>query len=80
MPKWFVYIIECEDNSLYVGATNDPERRFKEHQQGKGSKYVRSRKPKAIVYQEEFDNKYDAFRREREIKGFSRQKKLALIQ
>ena len=80
MPKWFVYIIECEDNSLYIGATNDPERRFKEHQQGRGSKYVRSRKPKAIVYREEFDNKYDAFKREREIKGYSRQKKLALIQ
>ena len=78
--KWFVYLLECEDNSLYVGATNNIERRFKEHQIGKGSKFIRSRKARKIVYTEEFDNKYSAFRREREIKGYSRQKKLKLIE
>lgn len=76
---WYVYILECMDKSLYVGATNDLQRRFSEHKKGKGSKYVRSRKARQIVYKEEFDKKEDAFRRESEIKGFSRQKKLKLI-
>jgi putative endonuclease len=77
--KWSVYILECSDGSLYIGATNDPQRRFEEHLSGKGSKYVRARKAKQIIYMEEVDNKYDAFKREREIKGYSRQKKLNLI-
>jgi len=79
MKKWFVYILECMDNSLYVGATNSLERRSIEHQTGKGSKYVGSHKAKRIIYTEGFNNKYDAYRREREIKGFSRQKKLSLL-
>ena len=77
--KWYVYILECEDKSLYVGATNDLERRLIEHKKGKGSKFVRSRKAAKIIYTEEFNNKYKAFKREREIKGHSRQKKLELI-
>lgn len=77
--KWFVYILECEDKSLYVGATNNLERRLIEHKKGKGSKFVRSRKASKIVYSEEFSDKYEAYRREREIKGFSRQKKSKLI-
>ncbi len=78
--KWFVYIIECEDGSLYTGATNNLGRRFKEHKAGKGSKYVRSRKAAKLIFWEEYDNKYDAYKRESEIKGFSRQKKLQLIE
>lgn len=79
MEKWFVYIIECYDSSLYVGATNNLARRFSEHLKGKGSKYVRSRKAKRLIYAEEYLDKIEAFRREREIKGYSRQKKLKLI-
>lgn len=77
--KWLVYILRCVDDSLYVGATNDIERRFVEHLTGKGSKFTRSRKAAEIIYTEEFNNKYDAFKREKEIKGFSRHKKLNLI-
>jgi len=77
--KWFVYILECEDKSLYVGATNNIQRRLNKHRSGKGSKFVRSRKLSKLAYTEDFDNKYDAFKREREIKGFTRQKKLKLI-
>lgn len=65
---------------MYVGVTNNIERRFVEHQSGKGSKYVRSKKAKKIIYTEIFDNKYDAFKREKEIKGYSRQKKIKLIE
>ena len=78
--KWLVYIIECRDGSLYTGATNNINRRFKEHQTGKGSKYVRSRKALRVVFKENCKNKCAAYRREREIKGFSRQKKLQLIE
>jgi len=78
--KWFVYMIECEDGTYYCGATKNLKKRFNEHKMGKGSKYIRSRKAVNIVYSEEFDNKYDAFEREREIKGFNRQKKLKLIE
>ena len=77
--KWHIYIIECQDKSLYVGTTNNIQRRLNEHETGKGSKFVRSRKLSKLVYVETLSNKYDAFRREREIKGFSRQKKLELI-
>jgi putative endonuclease len=80
LSRWFVYILECEDKSLYVGATNNIERRLQEHMIGKGSKFVRSRKANKIVYKEGFENKYDAYRREKQIKGFSRQKKLELIE
>lgn len=77
--KWYVYILRCHDKSFYVGATNDLGRRLAEHQTGKGSKYVRSRVADKIVYTEGFDDKYNAYKREREIKGYSRQKKLELI-
>jgi putative endonuclease len=77
---WYVYILECMDKSLYVGATSDLKRRFLEHKSGKGSKYVRSRKARRIVYKEIFENRSDAFKREIEIKGFSRQKKLKLLE
>jgi putative endonuclease len=77
--KWYVYIIECEDKSLYVGVTTCIKRRFFEHQAGKGSKFIRSRKAKRLVYTEECHDKYAAFKREREIKGYSRQKKLNLL-
>jgi predicted GIY-YIG superfamily endonuclease len=79
MQKWYVYILECADKSIYVGATNNLERRFLEHKAGKGSKFVRSRKAENIVYFEEFTDKYEAYRRERVIKGYSRQKKSNLI-
>jgi putative endonuclease len=77
---WYVYIIECEDASLYVGVSTDIKRRFLEHKSGKGSKYVRSKKAKRIIFSETHDNKYSAFKREIEIKGYSRQKKLKLIE
>jgi putative endonuclease len=72
-------MIECNDKSLYTGCTNNIEKRLKEHTAGRGSKFVRSRKPNKIVYSEEFEGKCEALKREREIKGYSRQKKLALL-
>lgn len=76
---YFVYIIECEDGSLYTGSSTDPKGRFEKHKAGLGSKYTRSHKPKKLVYIEEFKTKSDALKREIEIKGWPRKKKLDLI-
>ena len=72
---WFVYILLCEDNSLYTGSTNNLEKRFADHQKGKGGKYTRSHPPLKIVYQEEVASKSAALKREIEIKSWSRLKK-----
>jgi len=76
---WFVYIIKCEDGSLYTGATNDLEKRFEAHKSGKASKYTRSHIAKRIVFSEKYDNNILALRREREIKKLTRKEKLVLI-
>lgn len=74
-----IYIIECEDGTLYTGWTNNLEKRFAAHCTGKGAKYTRSHKPKAIVYEESFDTPQAAMAREYQIKRMSRKKKLDLI-
>jgi putative endonuclease len=79
MAKWFVYFLKCRDGSLYTGITNDLDKRFNEHMSGRGSKYVRSRKAKKIVYIENFPTKSGALKREAELKHLSRQRKLELI-
>lgn len=75
----YVYIIKCKDNSLYTGWTNNLEKRFKDHCNGKGAKYTRGRGPLELVYFESFDDKSTAMKREYEIKKMSRENKLKLI-
>ena len=75
----YVYIVECRDNTLYTGYTNDPARRIKEHNLGDGAKYTRGRGPVKLVYLEEFTDKSEAMKREYEIKQLSRSEKLELI-
>ena len=74
-----IYIIEWQDGTLYTGWTNNLEKRFATHCAGKGAKYTRSHKPKAIVYEESFDTPQAAMAREYQIKRMSRKKKLDLI-
>ena len=76
---YFVYILECEDNTLYTGITTDVERRFKEHSEGKGGAYTRTKKVKKILYTEEYKDRSSALKREHEIKNWSRREKMALI-
>ncbi|MDD5218799.1 MAG: GIY-YIG nuclease family protein [Candidatus Omnitrophica bacterium] len=76
---WFVYILLCSDESYYVGSTSDIERRLTEHQNQKGSHYLRSRLPVKLCYQESLETRDSALKRERQIKGWSRAKKTALI-
>lgn len=74
-----IYIIQCEDNSLYTGMTSDVQRRFKEHKSSSGARYTRSHKPVKIVYTEECGTMIEALKRERQIKGWKRNEKLNLI-
>lgn len=76
----YVYIIKCGDNSLYTGWTNNLEKRFKNHCEGKGAKYTRGRGPLKLVYYEEYEDKILAMKRECAIKKLSRSEKLKLIE
>lgn len=76
---YFVYLLECEDESLYTGITTDVERRFSEHQHGIGSNFTRAKKAKRIVYVEQHPDRSSAQKREAEIKKWSRKKKLILV-
>lgn len=75
----YVYIIRCRDGSLYTGWTNNLEKRFKDHCEGKGAKYTRGRGPLELVYYEIFDNKIEAMKREYEIKRLNKSKKEELL-
>ena len=78
---YFVYILECADKSLYVGCTNDLERRIKQHSQSKlGAHYTKLRRPVRLIYLEQFTILKTARQRESEIKGWRREKKLKLVQ
>ena len=79
MDKHFIYIVRCKDGSLYTGYAKDIEQRVAKHNSGQGAKYTKIRRPVELVYQEMFDTKSEAMKREYEIKTFSRQKKLQLI-
>lgn len=75
----YVYILECSDNTLYTGWTNNLEKRVDTHSKGKGAKYTRARLPVKLVYYEEYKDKISAQKREYQIKQLSRAEKLNLI-
>ena len=75
----YVYMLQCSDESLYTGWTNNIEKRLRAHEDGKGCKYTRGRLPVELVYLEECDDKITAQNREREIKRMRRADKLKLI-
>ena len=76
----YVYMIRCKDGSLYTGWTNNLEKRFRNHCEGKGAKYTRGRGPLELVYYEVFEDKREALRREYEIKQLKKCEKEKLIQ
>jgi putative endonuclease len=78
---WVVYLLRCNDDSLYCGITNHLEKRIKQHN-GKlvgGAKYTRANGPCELVYQESADDRSSASKREYEIKSMTRENKLLLI-
>jgi putative endonuclease len=72
-------MLECSDGSFYVGAAKDPAARIKEHNWGVGSRHTRLRRPVELVWQEEHESQALARKREAELKGWRREKKLRLI-
>ena len=75
----YTYILECSDKTLYCGWTNDLEHRIKAHNEGKGARYTRPRRPVRLVYFETFDTKQEAMKREYQIKHLTRAQKEMLI-
>ncbi len=80
MSNGFMYILKCEDGSYYTGSTVNLELRLAQHQNGEGSNHTRKNLPVVLVYYEEFQKIEDAFYREKQIQGWSRKKKEALIE
>ncbi|MGC6177558.1 GIY-YIG nuclease family protein [Lacrimispora sp. 38-1] len=75
----YTYLVKCADNTLYCGWTNHLEKRIEAHNQGKGAKYTKARRPVELVYYESYPTKEEAMRREVQIKKLSRKDKLFLI-
>ena len=75
----YTYIVKCADGTFYTGWTTDVERRVKCHNDGKGAKYTRPRRPVELVYYEVFETKEEAMRREAAIKKLSRERKELLV-
>lgn len=80
MKQYFVYILLCDDNSYYVGITNDIDRRMYEHENGLNpSSYTHKRRPVKLVFCERFTEVEQAIAFEKQIKGWNRKKKEAII-
>ena len=75
----YTYILKCANGEYYVGSTTDLNRRLREHQAGLGGKFTSSHLPVNLVYKEEYVSILQAFRRERQLHGWTRAKKEALI-
>lgn len=76
---YFVYILACDDDTLYTGITTNLERRFLQHKNGKGANYTRSRNVLGFVYVEQQNDRSSALKREAEIKSWNKTKKVDFI-
>jgi putative endonuclease len=76
--SYFVYLLLCDDGSYYTGYTNNVTSRLERHRKGYGASYTRMRKPKRVVYVEEFKTRVAAIRRERHIKTLTHKEKRQL--
>ncbi|MFA6184798.1 MAG: GIY-YIG nuclease family protein [Candidatus Shapirobacteria bacterium] len=77
---YFLYILQCADQTLYTGITTNLDRRVKEHNNSKlGAKYTKVRRPVKLVYSQQFTDRSEASKEESRIKKLSRQQKLSLF-
>ena len=79
MKQWYFYIARCKDNSLYVGMSEDTSKRIERHNRGQGAKWIKQHGEAKIVYSEVYDSYLGAYRRESQIKKWSRKKKENLV-
>jgi putative endonuclease len=75
----YCYILRCADGSFYVGVAEDPQRRWREHNQGKGAEWTAKRLPVELVWTESHESLSSARRRENQLKRWSHAKKAALV-
>lgn len=78
-PRYYCYILECEDGTYYTGWTTDPQRRLRQHSAGRGARYTRSHPPARLAFVEPHPDRGSAMRRELALKRMSRSRKQALI-
>lgn len=76
---WYVYIVQCSDNTLYTGISNNVTKRIDAHNKGKGAKYTKTRRPVVLLKQFECPDRSSASKLEYKIKQMTRKQKLALI-
>ena len=76
---WVLYIIRCNDNSMYTGITTDLQRRLSSHLKGTGAKYTKGKGPFEILHTERYNNRSEASKREYQVKKLTTEKKLNLI-
>ena len=79
MTPWYVYLLQCSDDSLYCGVTTDLERRVQEHNNGIGCRYTKSRLPVRLVWSAETPGKSEAYKEEYRIKRMSKTAKKELV-
>jgi predicted GIY-YIG superfamily endonuclease len=77
--SFFVYILKCADDSLYVGHTCNVEARVKVHNDGRGALWTSCRRPMTLIYTESLPSEVEAIARERQLKRWTHAKKLALV-
>ena len=77
--NWTVYMVRCSDNSIYTGISNNLRKRLEVHSTGNGSKYIRTRLPFKLIYEEECLGRSNALRREIEIKKLTKKNKELLV-
>ncbi len=80
IKPWYLYLIECEDGSIYTGITVNVEKRYAAHQTGKGAKYTRAHRPKHLLKVFEFANRSEASKAEYKIKKLPANKKRAIVE
>lgn len=77
LGKWFCYLCECSDDTLYCGVTNNPTKRIKDHNAGRGAKYTKARRPIKLIKYFIVNSKSDALKLEHQIKKLERKNKLS---
>ncbi len=77
--EWNVYILRCGDGSLYTGITKDVQARVKQHSEGRGAAYTRTRPPVKLLYQQKGLTHSEALIREAQIKAMPRSKKEEIV-
>ena len=76
---WFVYIVQCKDNSFYTGLTNDIQKRIRLHNDGQGARHTKLYGPVKLRYYEEFEERFVAMKREKEVKQWPRERRERLL-